>query len=80
MVPIAAIARRHLVRYRELLTARATQAGVPDAPALARQLLLLIEGASVVTSIDGTAEAGVAARRAAESLTGSYLSDAESCR
>ena len=72
---IAAIARRHLVRYRELLTARATQAGVQDAPALARQLLLLIEGASVVTSIDGTAEAGLDARRAAESLISSYLSD-----
>jgi AcrR family transcriptional regulator len=72
---IAAIARRHLVRYRELLTARATQAGVQDASALARQLLLLIEGASVVTSIDGTAEAGLDARRAAESLISSYLSD-----
>ncbi len=74
---IAAIARCHLVRYRELLTARATQAGVADAPVLARQLLLLIEGASVVTSIDGTAEAGLDARRAAESLIGSCLPDAD---
>jgi hypothetical protein len=47
------------------------------APALARQLLLLIEGASVVTSIDGTTEAGLDARRAAESLTGSYLPEAD---
>jgi AcrR family transcriptional regulator len=65
---VAAIARRHLTRYRELLTARANQAGLPDAPVLARQLLLLIEGASVVTSIDGTAAAGLDARRAAEVL------------
>jgi AcrR family transcriptional regulator len=65
---VAAIARRHLARYRELLTARAAQAGLDDAPALARQLLLLIEGASVVTTIDGTADAGADARLAAQRL------------
>ena len=48
---IVAIARRHLVRYRTLLTERLREAGVPGAPALARQLLLLVEGASVVTAI-----------------------------
>ena len=67
---IAAIARRHLARYRDLLTARAEQAGLTDAAALARQLLLLIEGASVVTSIDGTSDAGDDARHAAETLLG----------
>jgi hypothetical protein len=65
--------RRHLTRYRELPTARANEAELPDAPVLARQLLLLIEGASVVTSIDGTAEAGLDARRAAEALIGRHL-------
>jgi AcrR family transcriptional regulator len=67
---IVAIARRHLTRYLDLLTARAVEAGVPaaDAAALARQLLLLIEGASVVTTIDSGTTAGEDARRAAETL------------
>jgi AcrR family transcriptional regulator len=67
---IAAIARRHLTRYRDLLTTRAEQAGADpaDAAALARQLLLLIEGASVVTTIDETSAAGDDARHAAETL------------
>jgi AcrR family transcriptional regulator len=67
----AAIARRHLTRYRGLLERRLGEAGLPagaDPAALARQLLLLIEGASVVTSIDGTATAGADARAAAERL------------
>jgi AcrR family transcriptional regulator len=65
---VAAIARRHLARYLDLLETRARQAGLQDAPALARQLLLLIEGASVVTSIEGTPDAGADARRAAGQL------------
>jgi AcrR family transcriptional regulator len=67
---IAAIARLHLSRYLSLLTDRAVEAGVPldDATALARQLLLLIEGASVVTTIEGSAAAGDDARRAAAAL------------
>ncbi|HEX4356964.1 MAG TPA: TetR/AcrR family transcriptional regulator [Pseudonocardia sp.] len=68
----AEIARRHLSRYRGLLERRLREAGPPeggaDPAALARQLLLLIEGASVVTSIDGTATAGADARAAAERL------------
>ena len=69
---IAAIARRHLVRYRTLLEDRLHEAGVTGAPAatLARQLLLLIEGASVVTAIDGEPGAGVDARAAAAALLG----------
>ncbi|GAA1993107.1 TetR/AcrR family transcriptional regulator [Amycolatopsis minnesotensis] len=65
---VAEIARRHLVRYRELLEARLAELPVPDAPALARHLLLLIEGASVVTAIDGEPAAGADARAAAELL------------
>jgi AcrR family transcriptional regulator len=67
----AAIARRHLTRYRSLLEQRLREAGLPDTAdpaALARQLLLLIEGASVVTSIDGTSTVGADARAAAERL------------
>ncbi|WP_037066323.1 TetR/AcrR family transcriptional regulator [Pseudonocardia acaciae] len=67
----AAIARRHLTRYRGLLTARLRESGLPphaDPDALARQLLLLIEGASVVTTIDGSPTAGADARAAASAL------------
>ncbi|HEY0573850.1 MAG TPA: TetR/AcrR family transcriptional regulator [Pseudonocardia sp.] len=67
----AAIARRHLTRYRGLLERRLHEAGLADTgdpAALARQLLLLIEGASVVTAIDGDPAAGTDARAAAERL------------
>ncbi|MBO0848864.1 MAG: TetR/AcrR family transcriptional regulator [Pseudonocardia sp.] len=70
----AAIARRHLTRYRDLLASRLREAGLPphaDPDALARQLLLIIEGASVVTTIDGSPAAGADARAAAESLLAS---------
>jgi hypothetical protein len=65
---VATIARRHLTRYRGLLERRLREAGVPDAAGLARQLLLLIEGASVVSAIDGTPDAAADARAAAERL------------
>jgi AcrR family transcriptional regulator len=65
---IAAIARRHLTRYRVLLEDRLRDLDIDDPPALARQLLLLIEGASVITTIDGTPAAGVDARNAATEL------------
>jgi AcrR family transcriptional regulator len=65
---IAAIARRHLARYRKLIETRLGQAGAADPPRLARQLLLLIEGASVVSTIDGGTDSGVDARLAAEHL------------
>lgn len=65
---IAAIARRHLTRYRSLLEERLRGLDIADSPVLARQLLLLIEGASVVSSIDGDPSAGADARVAAERL------------
>ncbi len=65
---IAAIARRHLSRYRTLLETRLEQVGAADPPRLGRQLLLLIEGASVVATIDGASSAGADARLAAEQL------------
>ncbi|MGD0555834.1 MAG: helix-turn-helix domain-containing protein [Streptosporangiaceae bacterium] len=70
---VAAIARRHLARYRGLLEARATEAGATDPAGLARRLLLLIEGASVVTAIDSSPEAGADARLAAADLLAQSL-------
>jgi AcrR family transcriptional regulator len=64
----AAIARRHLTRYRALLEDRLRDVEADDPPGLARRLLLLIEGASVVTAIDGGPAAGADARAAAEML------------
>lgn len=65
---VAAIARQHLHRYRRLLEDRLSGLGVDEPTALARQLLLLIEGASVVVTIEGTADAGADARAAAVRL------------
>lgn len=70
---IAAIARNHLSRYRTLLEERLHEAGIVDSAALARQLLLLIEGASVVTVIESDSAAGVDAHHAADRLLDSYL-------
>jgi AcrR family transcriptional regulator len=65
---IAAIARRHLGRYRALLESRLREADAPNPATLARQLLLLIEGASVISSIDGTTGSGADAKDAAKQL------------
>lgn len=65
---VAEIARRHLTRYRTLLESRLRTVGVRRPKTLARQLLLLIEGASVVCTIDGGARAGTDARTAAVAL------------
>lgn len=65
---VAAVARTHLHRYRDLLEDRLTGLGVEDPAAPARRLLLLIEGASVVVTIEGTTDAGADARAAAATL------------
>lgn len=65
IVGVSAIARRHLVRYRELLAQRLAGLDVEEPERVARQLLLLIEGASVVASIDRDPTAGHDARAAA---------------
>jgi hypothetical protein len=62
------IARAHLGRYRDLLTERLTEAGVADPAPVARQLLLLIEGVTMVTTIDRDDTAGADARAAATAL------------
>lgn len=61
-----AIARRHLARYRALLEDSLGDA--PDGAKLARQLLVLIEGAATIMAIDRTSDAARDARAAAKTL------------
>lgn len=68
---IRAIGRLHLRKYRDLLEERLTDIGLDhlQAHSLAAQLLLLIEGATAVTAVDGPGSgAGQDARRAAIAL------------
>ncbi|SIR90356.1 TetR/AcrR family transcriptional regulator [Williamsia sterculiae] len=65
---IAVIARRHLARYRALLSDMLEQTDVSDPAQTARQLLLLIEGASVVACIDPSEDAGLDARDVARRM------------
>ncbi|HEX4226122.1 MAG TPA: TetR/AcrR family transcriptional regulator [Pseudonocardiaceae bacterium] len=65
---VRAIAREHLKRYRDLLEERLAEAGVAEPAPVARQLLLLIEGVTMVTTIDGDNSAGADARAAALAL------------
>lgn len=67
------ITRGHLARYRKLLEQLLSEAGVRDPAPVARQLLLLVEGATVVTQIDGDGGAGADARAAAEILLDAAL-------
>ncbi|MCM6773153.1 TetR/AcrR family transcriptional regulator [Nocardia sp. CDC159] len=67
------LTRQHLARYRQLLEQLLREAGVAAPPPLARQLLLLIEGAVVVTQIDGDGTAAADARAAAAALLDAAL-------
>lgn len=51
--PVTAIARRHLDRYLDVLTGIATRAGAADPAATGRQLLIILEGATVVADHHG---------------------------
>jgi AcrR family transcriptional regulator len=62
------VARAHLGRHRDLLTALARDAGAPDPERVGRQLLIALEGATVVAALGGDPEAGADARALAESL------------
>ena len=66
--PAKAIAREHLERYRELLIPLLIEAGVVDPSAIASTLIMLIEGSTVVSTVEGSDEALRQARRAAEAL------------
>lgn len=67
------LARAHLQVYRELLTRCLAEAGAGDPGGVARQLLVLIEGATVISAIDGDPSAGTDARSAAEALLASAI-------
>ncbi|MCT9932901.1 TetR/AcrR family transcriptional regulator [Planotetraspora sp. A-T 1434] len=66
--PVRAITARHLDRYLELLTGIARRAGAADPHVLGRQLLMLVEGATVVAAHHDPAAAGEHARQAALTL------------
>ncbi|MEV5711691.1 TetR/AcrR family transcriptional regulator [Actinoallomurus sp. NPDC052274] len=65
---VRAITARHLDRYLELLTDIAERAGAAAPRALGRQLLMLVEGATVVAAHHDAAGAGEHARQAALTL------------
>jgi AcrR family transcriptional regulator len=69
---VTALCRGHLQRYRNLLEARVAEITPrpADPAALARQLLLLIEGATTMAAIDDPVHAGPDARAAAATLLG----------
>jgi AcrR family transcriptional regulator len=63
--PVSTIARRHLSRYLDLLTSIAHRAGAHDPSATGRQLLMLLEGATVVADHHRKSHAARDARVAA---------------
>ncbi|MGW5726610.1 TetR/AcrR family transcriptional regulator [Nocardia beijingensis] len=65
---VRAITARHLHRYLDLFTGIAARAGAQDPALLGRQLLMLVEGATVVAAIHGPAGVGGHARAAAAAL------------
>lgn len=65
---ITGLARLHLQAYRDFLTAALAEAKVSDPGQLAGRLLILIEGATVISSIDGDPAAGRQARALADEL------------
>ncbi|MEO3875591.1 TetR/AcrR family transcriptional regulator [Nonomuraea sp. B12E4] len=65
---VRAITARHLDRHLDLLTGIARRAGATDPHLLGRQLLMLVEGATVVAAHRDAAGAGEQARRAALTL------------
>ncbi|MEV0422204.1 TetR/AcrR family transcriptional regulator [Streptosporangium canum] len=72
---VRAITARHLGRYLELLTGIAARAGAADPHVLARQLLILVEGATVVAAHLGPAGTGEHGRRAALALLSASTPD-----
>lgn len=65
---VRVITARHLDRYLELLSGIARRAGAADPHLVGRQLLMLVEGATVVADHHGAAGVGEHARRAALAL------------
>jgi AcrR family transcriptional regulator len=69
MAPARRIAPVHLGRVRELLTTLAADAGAHDPELAGRQLLILLEGATVVAALTGDASAAIDAREVARYLS-----------
>ncbi|MEO3889991.1 TetR/AcrR family transcriptional regulator [Nonomuraea sp. B5E05] len=65
---VRAITTRHLDRYLDLLTGIADRAGAAQPHLLGRQLLMLVEGATVVAAHHDATGAGEHARQAALTL------------
>ncbi|MCF6473371.1 TetR/AcrR family transcriptional regulator [Nonomuraea sp. MG754425] len=65
---VRALAARHLDRYLELLTGIAERAGAAAPDVLGRQLLMLVEGATVVAAQHDAGGVGEHARQAALTL------------
>ncbi|MFF0795058.1 TetR/AcrR family transcriptional regulator [Streptomyces spiralis] len=66
--PVSAIAARHLGRYLDLLTTIAVRAGAANPSVLGRQLLMLLEGATVTADHLGDLSAADDAKDAALAL------------
>ncbi|MEQ4722847.1 TetR/AcrR family transcriptional regulator [Nonomuraea sp. B19D2] len=66
--PPRTVAARHLDRHLDLLTGIARRAGARDPEALGRQLLMLVEGATVLADQHGEGEAAELAKQAALAL------------
>jgi AcrR family transcriptional regulator len=67
---VRAITARHLDRYLELLTGIARRAGCASPDVVGRQLLMLLEGATVVADQHGATSVGEHARKAGLVLLG----------
>ena len=65
---ITRVARQHLQIYRDFFLACLQDAGIGDPHQLADRLLILIEGATTISAIDGSPEAGRRARVLAAEL------------
>ena len=70
------LARQHLQTYREVLTSHLTAADVGEPGSLANRLLILIEGATIVSAIDRDPAVGRDARAIAETLLSKALDQA----
>jgi AcrR family transcriptional regulator len=65
------IAPNHLGRLRDLFATLAADAGAEDPPLAGRQLLILLEGATVVAALTGDADAATEARALARTVLSS---------
>jgi AcrR family transcriptional regulator len=66
--PARRLAPDHLARLRDLLTSLANDAGAQDPELAGRQLLILLEGATVVAAISSDLDAATDARALARAL------------